>query len=395
MPTKLTHEEYIKRLKSKNQNLHPVETYNGYYTKIKHYCNICKNTIPILPRSILKNPKCPACNNYILFEGINDLKTTEPVISSWLLNSDDATKYKTWSNKKVDWICPNCNNIVRDKSVSSVVRYRKVPCQICNDGVSIPMKMTTYVISQCVKDYKTEFVFKDWNFKLNDHVITPRYDIVFDKYIIEVDGGFHYKSNTYNNMNVSVQQYIDQQKDTLAITHGYQIIRINAKSSDFNFLKQSIIDALNQLFDMSKINWEECINYATSSNMKKVWDYKNSNASKSSKEIAKDLHIPYGTVMGYLRIGSKYKKCIYDPQFEKDKSLHAERPYKCKKVICLDTAEVFDSLTKAINWCGLSTTTSISDVCIGKRGYGGKHPVTKEKLHWMYYEDYLNKAEVI
>lgn len=395
MPAKLTHEEYVKKLYLKNKHLHPVETYNGYDTKIKHYCDICKNTIPILPKSILKNPKCPSCNNNILFEGINDLKTLEPLIASWLLNPNDATKYKTWSNKKADWICPNCNNIVRDKSISSVVRYRKVPCTLCNDGVSVPMKMTTYVISQFINNYKTEFVFKNWKFQLNNRVITPRYDIVFYKYIIEVDGGFHYKFNSYSNTNASVQQYIDKQKDILAISHGYQIIRINAKSSDFNFLKQSIIKALKHLFDMSKINWEECIKYATSSNMKKVWDYKNLNVSKSSKEIAEDLNIPYGTVMDYLRIGSKYKKCIYDPQFEKDKSLHAEKPYKRKKVICLNTDVVFDSLTKAINWCGLSTTTSISDVCIGKRNYGGRHPITKEQLHWMYYEDYIREKKVI
>lgn len=391
----MTHEEYVKKLNSKNKNLHPVEKYNGYYTKINHYCDVCKNTIPILPRSILKNPKCPSCNNYILFEGINDFKTTEPLISSWLLNPNDATKYKTWSNKKVDWICPNCNNVVRNKSISSVVRYHKVPCSICNDGVSIPMKMTTYVVSQFIENYKTEFVFKDWKFQLNDNNITPRYDIVFDKYIVEVDGGFHYKDNTYTNTKLEIQRYIDSQKNILALNHGYKMIRVDARKSDFDYIKKSLINSFGEMFDMSIINWDECITYAMSSNMQIVWEYKNSHPEKSSKEVAKEVNIPYGTVMDYLRIGSKLGKCIYDAKLEKNRSLHSERSYRCKKVICINNNMIFDSLTKAIHWCGLSTTTSISDVCIGKRNYGGKHPITNEKLYWMYYEDYLKEKEAI
>lgn len=59
-----------------------------------------------------------------------------------------------------------------------------------------------------------------------------------------------------------------------------------------------------------------------------------------------------------------------------------------KKVICLNTKEVFESTVEAAKSYGLKFASGISKAC--KEGcYTGKHPETKEKLKWMYYEDYL------
>ena len=385
---KITHEEYCEKLKETNISLVPIESYKGYMTRIKHYCQKCEQTLSLIPRSILRNPKCPCCENTMLIKGVNDIKTLEPFLASCLLNQDDCDKYKPWSNKKTDWICPNCKNIVRNKRISDVVRYKKVPCTLCNDGVSVPMKMTTYVVSHCVDNYQTECVFDNWEFVLDDKTITPRYDIVFDKYIIEVDGGFHYKNNSFSNTSVNVQKHIDNQKDLLASKNGYTMIRIDARTSDFTYVKNSIINSLSSIFDLSKINWDECIKYSVSSNIKLVCDYKNSHPNKTPKEIAEDVHIPYGTVMDYLKTGVSIGICIYDSEYEKSKNMVRNNHNK-RKVVCLNTNEIFESLNEAIRWCGLSTTTSISDVCKGKSYSAGKHPNTLEKLHWTYYEDYL------
>ena len=59
-----------------------------------------------------------------------------------------------------------------------------------------------------------------------------------------------------------------------------------------------------------------------------------------------------------------------------------------KKVICLETLQVFDNSEKAGKWCGVSRT-SISNHLNGYSKHAGKHPITGEKLHWMYHEDYL------
>lgn len=57
-----------------------------------------------------------------------------------------------------------------------------------------------------------------------------------------------------------------------------------------------------------------------------------------------------------------------------------------KKVICLNTLQIFDGAKEAKEWCGAS---SIKECCQGKCKTSGKHPETGEKLKWLYYEDYL------
>ena len=50
-----------------------------------------------------------------------------------------------------------------------------------------------------------------------------------------------------------------------------------------------------------------------------------------------------------------------------------------KRVMCVETQEVFESVTKAGEWCG-APTTNISAVCKGKRR-------TAKGYHWEYVED--------
>lgn len=57
-----------------------------------------------------------------------------------------------------------------------------------------------------------------------------------------------------------------------------------------------------------------------------------------------------------------------------------------KKVRCINTGEIFDTMMDAARWCGLSTSSSIGQVCnqTGKQKTAGKHPITKEKLKWEF-----------
>lgn len=63
---------------------------------------------------------------------------------------------------------------------------------------------------------------------------------------------------------------------------------------------------------------------------------------------------------------------------------------KAVKVICLETKEVFDCIAEARNKYG---RVGIGKCCQNKAKSAGKHPVTGERLHWMYYEDYLKLKE--
>lgn len=56
-----------------------------------------------------------------------------------------------------------------------------------------------------------------------------------------------------------------------------------------------------------------------------------------------------------------------------------------KKVMCLNTGQIFNSLTAAANFAGLKQATPICRCCKGERKTAGKHPVTQERLRWSYY----------
>ena len=74
----------------------------------------------------------------------------------------------------------------------------------------------------------------------------------------------------------------------------------------------------------------------------------------------------------------------------KGKHIGDESPL-AKAVICLDTLQVFTTITEASKWCKLKKVHGIGSCCKGKQKSAGKHPITNEKLHWMYYEDYLEQ----
>ena len=54
-----------------------------------------------------------------------------------------------------------------------------------------------------------------------------------------------------------------------------------------------------------------------------------------------------------------------------------------KKVLCITTNEIFDSISAAGRYYKISQG-NISYCCMGKRRSAGKHPITKEKLIWKY-----------
>lgn len=61
-----------------------------------------------------------------------------------------------------------------------------------------------------------------------------------------------------------------------------------------------------------------------------------------------------------------------------------------RKVICLTTGEIFDSITQAKQ----TYKGSIDRACQGKQKTAGVHPETGEKLCWMYYDEYLNGSDI-
>ena len=65
-------------------------------------------------------------------------------------------------------------------------------------------------------------------------------------------------------------------------------------------------------------------------------------------------------------------------------------------IICLNNLLVFDKIIFACEWCGCKST-NITDYLGSRknmRRYAGKHPITHEKLQWMYYKDYISQCNI-
>lgn len=64
-----------------------------------------------------------------------------------------------------------------------------------------------------------------------------------------------------------------------------------------------------------------------------------------------------------------------------------------KKIVCLNTGQVFDSLNDARDFYNMKDTTGLSKCCKRVQHSYGKDKETKENLAWAYYNDYIEMSE--
>lgn len=72
----------------------------------------------------------------------------------------------------------------------------------------------------------------------------------------------------------------------------------------------------------------------------------------------------------------------------KERNMAGSKNPNAKKIICLNTGEVFNSGIDAANWCN-GNSKAITKCCRGNSKTSCKHPETGEPLKWMYYDEYL------
>lgn len=292
-----------------------------YSTKQECY----KNELYISEYNLLDGIGCACCrdNPQIVVEGINDIPTTAPWMVKFFQGGyDEAKKYTCNSGRKIYPICPDCGNI-RDKLVKIYHIYsnHSIGC-VCGDGKKYPEKFMYSVLKQLNIEFKTQYSPKwagkkayDFYFKLNNK-----------EYIIEMDGSFHYVNNSMNGQTKEKSQRKDEIKNKLAEEHDIKVIRINCNYENDNkmeYIKYNILKSeLNDIFNFKNINWIQCDKFSISSNLKKqVCDYWDSRKeSETTKDLANRFSLGRNTIISYLKDGTKYKWCNYNPKEEAIKS---------------------------------------------------------------------------
>lgn len=273
----------------------------------------------VLENSLDHGCTCPVCTNKLVVKGINDLWTVRPDIAKLLKNPEEGYKYSVGSGKYLLWICPNCKNEVRARIPDVIYNYGHLRCNKCSDGFSYPEKLMANILYSSNIKFKQHIKFKNFKFIFKGKMYCPEYDFLINynnrNIIIEMDGDFHNRPHRKSKYTIDDIKYIDNQKDLLAIKNGYEIIRIDCSTSEYNYILNSIINSpLNNVIDISSLNEKEINCNAYSSLLVKACKLYMTK-TKNPNTIARMIGIPYSRTQIYLSKGAKIGLCDYDPDF--------------------------------------------------------------------------------
>lgn len=336
MSKKLTHEEFAMRVAKVNPTIMILDHYINYDTKLKCMCQN-GHVFDAYPSTLLKERKCPYCLNREVLIGFNDLWSTHPEIAKLLKNPEDGYCLTYGSGKVVDFVCPNCGNIIH-KSLNTVYALGGLGCQMCSDGVSYPNKFIRQLLDQLDVYFVPEVTKKVDGFQW---VGLYRYDCYAEcdgyKIFIEMDGGAGHGNRMFNSKKKDTEGIQrDKIKDILAAEHGIEVVRIdcNYQGSDrYQYIKQNILcSKLNALFDLSDIDWDLCDMNAQKNLVKEACDIYMSGIHNLI-EIGKILKLHRLTISRYLKRGVEFGWCDYDAK----KSLQLGGKLRGKQITVIDT----------------------------------------------------------
>lgn len=333
----------------------------------------CGHSWDALISSRTKGQGCPFCSNKSVLRGFNDIWTTNPELASLLANPEDGYKYTQGSKQKVDWECPNCSEIIKEKSITDINCHR-LACITCSDGFSYPEKVMWSLLN-----YLNVDIVRQKQFKWSDG---KRYDFYIPSLnmIIETHGIQHFKESN-RGRTLEEEQENDRRKRELALQNGIvNYIEIDCRESDFDFIKNNILKSgLIDMYKLSDVDWNEIYKKSTTgiySEILKMW---NSFKYKTPKELAVELKISDATVRRYLNNASKKGLCVYD----KNKMIQIARLKTRKPVVRISNEEykTYESLKDAANSVNTKCSGDIVKCCKGRQR-------TAHGYMWMYKEDY-------
>lgn len=252
-------------------------------------------------------------------------KTVVPTINSifatdkWMvklgIDESEAIKFTSKSNKKIKCICPYCESI-NFKTCNTIYRDKSISCRHCGDGVSYPEKFVNNVLSQINIDFQTQYNPK-W-------IGRKRYDFYIPmlNMIIEVHGEQHYKETSIGRSLLEEQEN-DRIKKESAIENGVEhYIVLDCRESNMEWIKNSILkSALNELFNLSNIDWLKSDEYALNNLVKIICNYWSENDEYLSIEnLTKMFGLCRSTIVTYLKKGSELGWCNYNVKKQMMKS---------------------------------------------------------------------------
>ncbi|EGT3619822.1 hypothetical protein FJ641_10510 [Clostridium perfringens] len=319
---KKTTEEFKKEIYKMYGNEYEIlEEYKGAHTKIlvRHNCDKCNyHEYKVTPSNLLRGHSCLVCSNQKTVLDINTIWDTDRWMCDLGVSEEDAKRYSRCSNKKITVKCPDCGKKKQIK-LQDIYRYQSICCS-CGDGKSYPEKFVVNLLEQLNVDFEIEYSPK-W-------IKPKRYDFYIPKLnmIIETHGIQHYIENFQyeGNRNLKEEKANDKYKKEIALANGIKrYIELDCRESNLEWIKNSILNSeLNDLFDLSNIDWNKCAKFANKNIVKKVCEYwDNKREDEVVNDLMKKFNLSKNATQSYLKKGTKLGWCNYDPKEEKTKGI--------------------------------------------------------------------------
>jgi len=425
-------------LKKNTEDIYSITKGSG--KKIWWFCPVCLSEYQQVVYSKTAGCGCPICSGKIVNQH-NSIENTAPEIVDYMLDKNNAKIFTKYSDKKIDWKCPYCDTIIKNKQIKRITQFG-LKCPQCSDGTSYPERIMANILAFLKLEYihDTSLCFSE----------NKRYDFFLPEYnaIVEMHGLQHYSENGFETAggdNLKTVKQNDDKKKYIAIKNNIaHYVVIDSRESKIEWIRNEIEknDFFSQ-FDINSLDWEyidfksknskkvECLNMYLSG----LYDFKN---------LANYFKVDYGTILTWIKSWSSIGKCIYIKNDQKrkiiqlDKKLNvikewdsiseARKIYKNvmkvlnkersnskgyifiyedeyenfinnnkielyqnkkieKKVVQLTKDGIFiceyDSITNASLAIGRKNPTGISGVCNGRKNTSGGYK-------WMFKEDYEN-----
>ena len=279
-----------------------------------------------------------------------------PHIAEMIVDDIDIYSTSSKSPKKFYFKCHHCGTLSDKKISLNQVVTKGYRCKVCSDGITVPEKFMRNILTQT----NIEFIHHK-RFSWSDN---KEYDFYIPSLnlIIETHGIQHYKEcEFFTKTTLKKVQDNDNYKYNLAKKNNISIhkyIIIDCRHVKFEYLKNNIINKLNNILDLSTINWELAWADSQNSLTKESWDLWNS-GFEDVNYISNYLGISKRTIIRYLNIGRELNLCTYNPKLEMKKT--ALKNAKSKKAVkCLFTNKsegYFPSIKYACDFLGISRPT--------------------------------------
>ena len=287
--------------------------------------------------------------------------TTRQELAQMLLNPEDGYKYFATGSQCVDWVCPNCGDII-NAQINQVGMFG-LSCKNCGDGMSFSEKF----LYNMFKQLGCDFVYNkstEWSENRMYDFYIPSMSLLCEANGIQHYGRsfcmLHDRARIYEEETEN-----DRYKEDLAMTNGSKhYVKLDCRYSTLDYIKNSILDSeLSTLFDLSLVDWNECFCFTMTSTTTMCCDLWNG-GMKDTQAIADELSLHISSVIAKLKTCAEAGLCDYRPAYE-----------KCKSVMCEETGKIYIKTKDAKN--DGYNPSNVSRCCRGIRETTGG-------MHWHY-----------